>query len=57
MPLEIEGGDGEKTLVEVEKTFICWHKCFIIILGVSLSPLPHHRFCVILLLILFMYCI
>ena len=22
--LEIEGGDGEKTLGEVEKTFICW---------------------------------
>jgi len=34
--LEIEGGDGEKTLGEAEKTFICWRKRFIII--------PHHRF-------------
>ena len=38
MPLNIEGGDGEKTLGEAEKTFICWHKRFIIILGVSLPP-------------------
>ena len=44
MPLEIEGGDGEKTLGEAEKTFICWHKRFIIISGISLLPLPHHRF-------------
>ena len=44
MPLEIEGGDREKTLGEAEKTFICWRKRFIIILGVSLLPLPHHRF-------------
>lgn len=36
VPLEIEGGDGEKTLGEAEKTFICWRKRFIII--------PHHRF-------------
>jgi len=35
VPLEIEGGDGEKTLGEAEKTFICWRKRFIII--------PHHR--------------
>jgi len=26
VPLDIEGGDGEKTLGETEKTFICWHK-------------------------------
>ena len=44
VPLEIEGRDGEKTLGEVEKTFICWRKRFIIIPGMSLSPLPHHRF-------------
>ena len=36
VPLDIEGGDGEKTLGEAEKTFICWHKRFIII--------PQHRF-------------
>ena len=44
VPLEIEGGDGEKTLGEVEKMFICWRKRFIIIPGMSLLPLPHHRF-------------
>jgi len=44
VPLEIEGGDGEKTLGEAEKTFICWRKRFIIIPGMSLSPLSHHRF-------------
>jgi len=44
VPLEIEGGHGEKTLGEAEKTFICWRKRFIIILGMSLLPLPHHRF-------------
>ena len=40
VPLDIEGGDGEKTLDEVEKTFICWCKHFIIIPGVS-PPQPH----------------
>ena len=40
MSLDIEGGDGEKTLGEVEKIFICWRKCFIIIPGVSLPPPP-----------------
>ena len=44
MPLEIEEGDREKTLGEAEMMFICWRKRFIIIPGVSLSPLPHHRF-------------
>jgi len=44
VPLEIEGGDGEKTLGEAEKIFICWRNCFIIIPAVSLLPLPHHRF-------------
>ena len=38
VPLDIEGGDGEKTLGEVEKTFICWRKRFIIIPGVSPPP-------------------
>jgi hypothetical protein len=33
MALDIEGGDGEKTLGEVEKTFVCWKKRYIIILG------------------------
>jgi len=36
VPLDIEGGDGEKTLGEAEKTFICWRKRFKII--------PQHRF-------------
>ena len=31
VPLDIEGGDGEKTLGEAEKTFICWKKRYIII--------------------------
>jgi len=38
MPLDIEGADGEKTLGEAEKTFICWRKRFIIIPGVSPPP-------------------
>ena len=47
--LEIEGGDGEKTLGEAEKTFICWRKRFIIIPGLSppqpppTDQDPHHR--------------
>ena len=36
--IDIEGGDGEKTLGEAVKTFICWNKRFIIILGVSPPP-------------------
>ena len=44
VPLEIEGGDGEKTLGEAENTIICWRKRFITILGMSVLPLPHHRF-------------
>jgi len=36
VPLDKEGGDGENTLGEAEKTFICWRKRFIII--------PQHRF-------------
>jgi len=39
VPLDIEGGDGEKTLGEAEKTFICWCKRFIIIPRVSPPPL------------------
>jgi hypothetical protein len=31
--LDIEGGDGEKTLGEAKKTFICWKKRYIIIPG------------------------
>ena len=38
VPLKIEGGDGEKTLGEVGKTFICWRKRFIIIPRVSPPP-------------------
>ena len=38
--LEIEGGDGEKTLGEAGKTFICWRKRYIIIPGASPSSLP-----------------
>jgi len=38
--LEIEGGDGEKSLEEVEKTSICWRKRYIIINGASPSSLP-----------------
>jgi len=36
--LDMEGGDGENTLGEAEKTFICWRKHFIIIRGVSPPP-------------------
>ena len=39
MPHDIEGGDWEKTLGEVEKTVICWDKRFIIIPGLS-PPSP-----------------
>jgi len=38
--LEIEGGDGEKTLGGAEKTFICWGKRYIIIPRASPSSLP-----------------
>jgi hypothetical protein len=40
--LDIEGGDGEKTLGEAEKTFICWQKWYIIIPGVP-PPQPNPR--------------
>ena len=46
LPLDIPGGDGEKTLGEAEKTFILWRKRYIIIPGMSPPPppeLPHHR--------------
>ena len=45
-PLDIPGGDGEKTLGEAEKTFILWRKRYIIIPEMSPPPppeLPHHR--------------
>jgi hypothetical protein len=38
VPLDIEGGDGEKTLGEAEKAFICWRKCYIIIPRASTPP-------------------
>jgi hypothetical protein len=38
VPLDIEGGDGEKTLGEADKAFICWRKRYIIILGASTPP-------------------
>ena len=38
VPLDIEGGDGEKTSGEAEKAFICWRKCYIIIPRVSPPP-------------------
>ncbi len=38
LPLDIEGGDGEKTLGEAEKTFILWRKCNIVIPSLQ----PHH---------------
>ena len=44
VPLDIKGGDGEKTLVEAEKTFIQWRKRFIIIPGTPPLPLPHPRY-------------
>ena len=39
--LEIEEGDGEKTLGEAEKTFICWCKRYIIIPGHHLVVYHH----------------
>ena len=38
-PLDIQGGDGEKTLGEAKKTFIFWRKRYIIIPGASSSSL------------------
>jgi hypothetical protein len=40
--LDIEGDDGEKTLGEAEKTFICWKKRYIIIPGAP-PPQPNPR--------------
>jgi hypothetical protein len=40
--LDIEGGDGEKTLGEAEKTSICWKKQYIIIPGAP-PPQPNPR--------------
>ena len=39
LSLDIPGGDWEKTLGEVEKTFILWRKRYIIIPRVSSPPL------------------
>ena len=47
LPLDIPGGDEEKTLGEAEKTFILWRKRYIIIPRVSSPPplpqLPDNR--------------
>ena len=43
VPLDIECGDGEKTLGEVEKTFICWKKWYIIIPRVPSLPPPQQQ--------------
>jgi hypothetical protein len=43
VPLDIEGGDGEKTLGEAEKTFICWKKRYIIIPGAPSLPPPQQQ--------------
>jgi hypothetical protein len=40
--LDIEGGDGEKTLGEEKKTFICWKKRYIIIPRAP-PPQPNRR--------------
>ena len=45
--LEIEGGDGEKTVGEAEKAFIAWRKRYIIIPGKPVPPTevpPQHRY-------------
>ena len=41
VPLDIHGGDGEKTVGEAEKSFIAWRKRYINIPG---KPLPHNRY-------------
>jgi hypothetical protein len=38
VPLDIEGCDGEKTLGEAEKVFICWRKRYIVIPAASTPP-------------------
>ena len=38
--LDIEGGDGETTLGQAEKSFICWRKRYIIIPGASPLIVP-----------------
>ena len=48
--LDFPGGDGEKTLGQVEHSFVLWRKRYIIILGAAarvLSPPPqlHHDRC------------
>ena len=45
LALEHEGGDGEKTLGEAEKTFILWRKRYIIIPSLPLPPpqVPQQR--------------
>ena len=49
VPLDFPGGDGEKTLGQVEHSFVLWRKRYIIISGAAArvpSPppqLPHYR--------------
>jgi len=43
VPMDIEGGDGEKTLGEAEKTFICWKKWYIIIPRAPSLPPPQQQ--------------
>ena len=42
--LDIPGGDGEKTLGEVEKAYILWRKRYIIIPGASTPPRADIRY-------------
>jgi hypothetical protein len=42
--LDIPRGDGEKTLGEVEKAYILWRTCYIIILGASTPPRVDNRY-------------
>ena len=44
LPLDIPGGDGEKTLGEAVHGFILWRKRYIIIPGASPPPLPPQRY-------------
>jgi hypothetical protein len=41
VPLDIHGGDGEKTVGEAEKSFIAWRTRYI---NIPRKPLPHNRY-------------
>ena len=53
LALEFEGGDGEKTLGEVEKAFILWRKRYIIIPSLPPPPpqVPHSESSIIFCLV------